>query len=137
MKIKIVLIVIVFFIASKFYAQISDNCVANTLLKAYSERAYSSEPVTDQQLDLILRCGLRAPSAHNRQPWKFTVIKDETVQKEIVNDTIPGDVLIVISGIESESGKDGANVQDQLNQATQKIDQDIQDHNGYPIKTGS
>ena len=104
MKIKIVLIVIVFFTASKFHAQISDNCVANTLLKAYSERAYSSEPVTDQQLDLILRCGLRAPSAHNRQPWKFTVIKDETVQKEIVNDTIPGDVLIVISGIESESG---------------------------------
>lgn len=33
--------------------------------------------------------------------------------------------------------KDGANVQDQLNQATKKIDQDIQDHNGYPINTKS
>jgi nitroreductase len=104
MEIKFVLIVIVFFTTSKFYSQISDNCVAHTLLTAFSERAYSSEPVTDQQLDLILRCGLKAPSAHNRQPWNFTVIKDETIQKEIINDTITGDVLIVISGIESESG---------------------------------
>jgi nitroreductase len=104
MKIRFGLIVFVFFTASKLYGQISDNCVASTLLTAFSERAYSSEPVTDQQLDLILKCGIKAPSARNRQPWKFTVIKDETVQKEIINNAIPGNVLIVISGIESESG---------------------------------
>jgi nitroreductase len=104
MKIRIELIVIVFLTTSRLYGQISDNCVANTLLTAYSERAYSSEPVTDQQLDLILNCGIKAPSARNKQPWKFTVIKDTTVQKEIINNVIPGNVLIVISGIESEGG---------------------------------
>ena len=71
---------------------------------AYSEKEYSSEPVTDQQLKLILRCGINAPSGRNQQPWKFTVIKDTTVMKEIINNAIPGNVLIVISGIESENG---------------------------------
>jgi nitroreductase len=31
--------------------------------------------VTDQQLDLILKCGIKDPSAMNNQPWRFTVIK--------------------------------------------------------------
>ena len=104
MKIRFVLIVIVMFTVSELHAQISDNCVANTLLTAYSERAYTSEPVTDQQLDLILKSGIKAPSGRNKQPWKFTVIKDSTVRKRILNDAIPGNVLIVISGIESENG---------------------------------
>ncbi len=104
MKIKFGLIVIVFAVASTLYGQTFDNCVVNTLLTSFSERAYSSEPVTDQQLDLILKCGIKAPSARNRQPWKFTVIKDEAVMKEIINNVVPGNVLIVISGIKSESG---------------------------------
>jgi nitroreductase len=104
MRIIFVLLTLVFLTASKLYGQISDNFVINTLLSAFSEREYSSEPVTDQQLDLILQCGIKAPSARNKQPWKFTVIKNETVQKEIINNAVPGNVLIVISGSESENG---------------------------------
>jgi nitroreductase len=98
------LIVMFVISALKLQGQISDNCVANTLTTAYSEKTYSTVPVTDQQLDLILKCGLKAPSARNKQPWKFTVIRDETVQREIIKSAVPGNVLIVISGIESESG---------------------------------
>ena len=104
MKTRIAFIVIVLFVCSKLYGQASDNCVANTLLTAFSERAYSTEPVTDQQLDLILNCGIKAPSARNKQPWKFTVIKDEAVMKEIINNAVPGNALIIISGMESEEG---------------------------------
>jgi nitroreductase len=104
MKIKLSLLVIALFAVSKLYGQISDNCVANVILSGYSERAYSSEPVTDQQLDLILKCGIKAPSARNNQPWKFTIIKDETTMKEIINNVVPGNLLIIVSGMESESG---------------------------------
>jgi nitroreductase len=104
MKIRISLVVICFLIVPVLQGQVSDNCVANTLLTAYSERAYTSEPVTEQQLDLILKCGIKAPSGRNKQPWKFTVIKDSSIQKEIINDAIPGNVLIIVSGVESESG---------------------------------
>lgn len=104
MKTKLAFIVIIICISSELYSQTSGNCVANTLLMAYSERTYSSEPVTDQQLDLILRCGIKAPSARNKQPWKFTVIRNDSVMKEIINNVVPCNVLVVISGLESESG---------------------------------
>jgi nitroreductase len=104
MKIKSALIVIAFFSVSSLYSQISENCVADVLLSAYSERAYTSEPVTEQQLDLILKCGIKAPSARNMQPWRFTVVQDEAIMKEIINDALTGNVLIIVSGVESENG---------------------------------
>jgi len=104
MKIKLTLLVIALFAVSKLYGQTSDNRVTDVILSGYSERAYSSEPVTDQQLDLVLKCGIKAPSARNNQPWKFTIIKDETTMKEIINNVVPGNVLIIVSGMESEGG---------------------------------
>ena len=104
MKIKLSLLVIALFAVSKLYGQISDNCVANVILSGYSERAYSSEPVTDQQLDLILKCGMKAPSGMNRQPWKFTVVKDDSTTKKIINNVVPGNVLVIVSGAESQTG---------------------------------
>lgn len=104
MKTRLLFIVIVICITTELYSQTTENCVTSTLLKAYSEKTYSSEPVTDQQLDLVLRCGIKAPSGRNKQPWKFTVVSNDSVMKEIINDVVPGNVLVVISGIESESG---------------------------------
>ena len=104
MKIRLSLFAVALFAISNLYGQITDNCVTNVILSGYSERVYTTEPVTDQQLDLILKCGIKAPSARNLQPWKFTVIKDEATVKEIIKDAVPGNVLVVVSGIESESG---------------------------------
>lgn len=89
---------------TKLQGQVSDNCVANVILSSYSERAYTSEPVADAQLELILECGIKAPSARNLQPWKFTVINDEATMKEIVDNVVPGNVLVVVSGMVSEDG---------------------------------
>ena len=86
------------------YGQTPDNCVTAVILSGFSEKAYSSEPVTDQQLDLILKCGIKAPSARNYQPWKFTVIRDDSTMKKLISNVVPGNVLIVVSGLESETG---------------------------------
>jgi nitroreductase len=104
MKTKLSLLVIVFFTVSKLFGQATDNCVTSVILSGYSEKAFTTEPVTDQQLDLILKCGIKAPSGRNIQPWKFTVIKDDASMKEIISDVVPGNVLIIVSGIESENG---------------------------------
>jgi nitroreductase len=104
MKIRCSLLVIALFAFSGLYSQNTGNCVTDVILSGYSERTYTSEPVTDQQLDWILKCGIKAPSGRNKQPWKFTVIKDEASMKEIINDIVPGNVLVVVSGTESESG---------------------------------
>ena len=50
-------------------SQSTGNCVIDVMLSAYSPRMFTSDPVPDQHLDLILKCGIKAPSANNRQPW--------------------------------------------------------------------
>lgn len=44
-----------------------------------SIRAYTEEPVTDGQLATLLNAGFCAPSAHNRQPWEFVVVRDRAM----------------------------------------------------------
>jgi nitroreductase len=104
MKIIPSFFVVAFIAVSNLNGQVSDNSVTEKMLSMYSERKYTTEPVTEQQLGLILECGIKSPSARNLQPWKFTVIKDEATMKEIISDIVPGNVLIVVSGIESEGG---------------------------------
>ncbi|MFO7671640.1 MAG: nitroreductase family protein [Bacteroidales bacterium] len=104
MKIRLSLLVVVVFTIAELHGQIYENCVIDEILSGYSEKAFTSEPVTDTQLDLILKCGIKAPSSRNNQPWKFTVIKDEATMKEMINNIVPGNVLVIVSGIESEDG---------------------------------
>ena len=38
-----------------------------------SIRKYSGNVITDEQLEVLLRAAMHAPSAKNRQPWHFIV----------------------------------------------------------------
>jgi nitroreductase len=55
------------------------NETIKTILSRRSVRSYSSEQIKNEELDLILKAGLYAPSAHNQQSWHFTVIQDKEV----------------------------------------------------------
>ncbi len=46
-------------------------------------RLYKSDPVSQADIDRILRAAVRAPSAANRQPWVFIVIRDRDVKRSI------------------------------------------------------
>jgi nitroreductase len=104
MKKLLSLIIIAILAGGYLRGQVSGNSVIDVIITGYSVRSYTTEPVTDQQLDLILKCGIKAPSANNRQPWKFTVIKDDSTMKEIIEYVVTGNILIVVSGVESPTG---------------------------------
>ena len=42
-----------------------------------SVRAYLARPVEQQTLERLFESAARAPSAHNRQPWRFAVIRNQ------------------------------------------------------------
>ena len=46
-------------------------------------RFYRPDPVSQEDVDRILRAAVRAPSAANRQPWVFIVIRDREVKRSI------------------------------------------------------
>lgn len=57
------------------------------LIPAIAERSsilnFSSKTIERETLDRILDAGRRAPSAKNRQPWRFIVIQEESLRKKM------------------------------------------------------
>lgn len=54
------------------------------ILTRRSIRKYDAQkPVSEQDLTQILRAAMYAPSAMNKRPWEFIVIRDENVLKQI------------------------------------------------------
>ncbi len=103
MKTRSASLLLVLLVLTSGYAlsQTAGNPVTDLLLSAWSPRNYTTVPVTDQQIDMIVQCGIKAPSSRNGQPWHFTVLKNETMMKEIISNIEPGNVIIIVSGKES------------------------------------
>lgn len=56
--------------------------VMTAIMERRSVRSFTEQPVTDVQVEQILRAGMNAPSAGNAQPWEFVVIRNkETLTK--------------------------------------------------------
>lgn len=81
-------------------AQTTGSSTTEVILSNATARAFSNEPVKDSEIDLIVRCGMQAPSAMNSQPWKFTVIKDPELMSNVIPNITQGNILIVVSGME-------------------------------------
>ncbi len=48
-----------------------------------SIREWTEEPISDQDLAMILEAGRLAPSGENAQPWRFIVVKDAEMRKKL------------------------------------------------------
>ena len=57
--------------------------VFEALLTRRSIRKYTQEPVSDEDLERILRAAMSAPSAHNSRPWHFVVVRDAAQRRAI------------------------------------------------------
>lgn len=49
----------------------------------YSVRGYQSRPVPQEMLDALLEAARLAPSAVNKQPWKFVVVRSESAREAL------------------------------------------------------
>ncbi|MBC7264804.1 MAG: nitroreductase family protein [Chloroflexi bacterium] len=62
---------------------ISPESVLTLLKTRRSIRRYRPDPVPEEMLEQILEAGRWAPSAGNRQPWAFIVVRDEAVRRQV------------------------------------------------------
>ena len=51
--------------------------------KRASVRSFTEEPVSQEQLDAVLEAGRLAPSAKNRQAWRFIVIENPELRRKV------------------------------------------------------
>ena len=59
------------------------NELMREMLNRRSIRDFSSEEIPEMVIKNVLKTAMAAPSGANKQPWKFVVVKDKNIKKEI------------------------------------------------------
>ena len=59
--------------------------VLDAIFNRRSIRQYTPEPVSDDTLEILLKAGMYAPSAVNKQPWEFIVFRSRETMRQIVD----------------------------------------------------
>lgn len=83
-----------------------------------SIRKYSGHPLSEEQLETIIKAGCAAPSAHNRQPWHFVVVRKPENLAEIAKQHPYAKMLpeagcgIVVCGDKRAQGEVGFMIED-------------------------
>ncbi|HOZ15237.1 MAG TPA: nitroreductase family protein [Tenuifilaceae bacterium] len=104
------------------------NNTVKTIFERKSVRSFENKVLSKEQLELIVKAGMAAPSARNLQPWAFIIITDRNTLNTLA-DRLPyakmlyeATAAIVVCGIPEKSGDspEGYWVQD-CSAATQNI----------------
>jgi len=70
----------------------SNEAIKNIMTRT-SIRQYTDEPVSKADIETMLRAGMAAPTAVNRQPWHFVVINSKEKLAELAGNNPRGGML--------------------------------------------
>ena len=59
--------------------------VLEAIFTRRSIREFTNEEVSEADLETLLRAAMAAPSAHNRQPWHFVVVRDKALLLSLIH----------------------------------------------------
>ncbi len=59
------------------------NPVLSSIMARRSIRKYMDKPVEHEKLEVIVKCGINAPSGMNRQPWVVRVVEDQQLIADV------------------------------------------------------
>ena len=63
--------------------QMEVNPVLSNIMARRSIRKYLDKPVEHEKLEIIVKCGINAPSGVNRQPWIVRVVEDQKLIADV------------------------------------------------------
>ncbi|MBR7033126.1 MAG: nitroreductase [Clostridia bacterium] len=61
----------------------AEKSIMEIIKERRSIRSFSDEEISDTVIRMILEAGIYAPSGKNRRPWRFAVIKNKSILREI------------------------------------------------------
>ena len=59
-----------------------------------SIRQFTEDPISDEIITEILKCGRWSPSGINHQPWKVYVIRDQELKNALAGYTDSGNIIM-------------------------------------------
>ncbi len=57
--------------------------VLDAIRKRRSIRAYTEQPLSDEQVRVLAQAAMMAPSASNLRPWEFVVVRDRELRQQL------------------------------------------------------
>ncbi|MCL2093904.1 MAG: nitroreductase family protein [Treponema sp.] len=105
-KTSIIFSVLFILSLSALGAQVPDNPALFPILNHFSANNFVAGELSQAEVNALVQAGLRAPSAGNRQPWLFTVVQNPALAAQIQPNMPAGNILIIVSGVLSGSGRD-------------------------------
>ena len=90
------LFIIVLFISFGTFAFTQSDTIPDVLSVIHSRKSvrnYTEEQVSRTQLKVLVKAGMAAPTAMNKQPWFFVVIDDKEILSTLANKMMFGNML--------------------------------------------
>ena len=66
------------------------KAVVENIMTRTSIRAYTNQPISTDTIEILLKAGMAAPTAMNRQPWHFVAINDKAKLAELAGENPRG-----------------------------------------------
>jgi coenzyme F420-0:L-glutamate ligase/coenzyme F420-1:gamma-L-glutamate ligase len=95
------------------FRTVPPSALVDLMHRRWSVRRYTKDAVSDDIVLNILRAAVQAPSAHNRQPWRFTVIKSPIPKEKLAT--------AMANRLREDRMRDGDNVADIERDAARSI----------------
>jgi nitroreductase len=101
-----------------YYKEMSNVDILEAIYTRRSIRRFTGEIISDENIKTVLKAGFCAPSAHNKKPWHFVVLKDAALLESISDFHPYAKMLpkagcgIVVCGDKDKEGMTGFLVED-------------------------
>lgn len=82
---QIILILVSVFMCSSLWADNKNltNPTLETIFQRKSVRHFAPGTITKEQMEMLVRAGMAAPTAMDKRPWEFIVITDKNVLNQL------------------------------------------------------
>ena len=75
-----------------------ENAVVHAIMTRTSIRKYQERAVAADTIEMLLRAGMAAPTAINKQPWHFVVVTNKEILKQMGGRAADAPLAILVCG---------------------------------------
>ena len=80
---KLTLLTLIAMVSVTALGQERNQGALDNIFERKSVRSYTDQPVSQEQVETILKAAMAAPSGMNAQPWRFVVVREQATKDKL------------------------------------------------------
>ena len=80
---KLTLVTLIAMVSVTALGQECNKSALDNIFSRKSVRSYTDQPVSQEQVETILKAAMAAPSGMNAQPWRFVVVREQATKDKL------------------------------------------------------